>query len=185
MVKEVQIYTAQIKSSPKSYSGVLDISGCERVQEFSLNATGEIQFALETRMDSGGKKRIQYKIAGFVMILQASGEAKRFDINHSAKLVLVDREEDLPPLEDEPEDEDTIVAPPIIDIGELIEDEVLLCLPGAAGYVGIADSFDEDESDLPHDVFEFRYESDSDSELQNAKVKPFADLAEQLAKKKQ
>jgi uncharacterized protein len=184
MGSESQINTRQIKSSPKTYSGALDIADCERVQEFAPNATGEIQFELETRLDSGGKKRIQYKIEGFVTILQASGEAKRFDISQSAKLILVDREEDLPPLEDEPEDEDTIVAPPIIEISELIEDEVLLCLPGAAGYVGIGDSLD-DEADLPDDVFEFRYESETDSQVQPEKVKPFAGLAEQLAKKKQ
>jgi uncharacterized metal-binding protein YceD (DUF177 family) len=176
------ITTRLIKSTPQTFEGKLRIEDCPRVQEFSANATGVIEYQLETRQTASGKKKIHYKIMGFVKILQASGEYQQFDLDQTARLHLVDREEDLPPLEEEPEDEDTIVAPKTIVVAELIEEEVLLSLPGALGSIDFDDDALKEGGSLPDSVFEFRYPDQQ--EPAQAKQRPFANLSEQLEQSK-
>jgi uncharacterized protein len=56
-------------------------------------------------------------------------EAFRHEISIRERLVLVDDESRLPPVEEESEEEDYVVADDPLDIRDLVEDAVLLSLP--------------------------------------------------------
>ncbi len=69
-------------------------------------------------------------IEGFVFLTcQISLEAFRHDLAINDRLVLVDSEASLPPIDEESEAEDYLVADEPLDIRDLVEDAVLLALP--------------------------------------------------------
>jgi uncharacterized protein len=53
----------------------------------------------------------------------------RHPLDIDRRLVLVETEDELPALEEEPEDEDYVVARHELDLPRLVEDEVILDLP--------------------------------------------------------
>jgi uncharacterized protein len=53
----------------------------------------------------------------------------RYEIDVEDRLVLVDDESHLPPIEMESEEEDFVVADGPLDVRELVEDAVILALP--------------------------------------------------------
>jgi uncharacterized protein len=69
-------------------------------------------------------------IEGFVFLTcQTSLEHFRHGISIDERLVLVDSEAELPPIEEESDAEDYLVADAPLDILGLVEDAVLLALP--------------------------------------------------------
>ena len=77
---------------------------------------------------------------------EASLEAFRHGISVDDRLVLVGSEAELPPIEEEDETEDYLVADEPLDIRDLVEDAVLLALPmvprkpGLEGEVGVKEA---------------------------------------------
>jgi uncharacterized protein len=69
-------------------------------------------------------------------------EVFRHDVSVNDRLVLVDEESALPPIEMESEEEDFVVADGPLDVRNLVEDAVILALPmiprkpGVAGVAG-------------------------------------------------
>jgi len=80
-------------------------------------------------------------IEGFVFLTcQSSLEAFRHEISLDERLVLVDDESQLPPLEAESDAEDYLVADGPLDIRDLVEDAVLLSLPMMPRKPGLEDA---------------------------------------------
>ncbi len=194
LTTEQTIYTNKLRSTPMQFSGKLSVAQMPRVLAFVANQSGEVAYEVEALLDSGGKRIIRCKIKGFVDISLPGNThggkdtaVDHVEIDQSCTLVLVDSDEDLPDLEDEPEDEDYIVAPKVMVVSELVEEEVLLCLP-IAPELWIDKGVDQESSidvenlpPLPDDVFEFR---GGDSNEPVVMTKPFAGLADKLSKKK-
>ena len=81
-------------------------------------------------LDKQRRKRVSCIIKGFVFLTcQASLERFRHDVSVDDRLVLVDDESHLPPVQEESDEEDYLVADEPLDIRDLVEDAVLLSLP--------------------------------------------------------
>jgi uncharacterized protein len=126
-------------------SGSLNVAGMERLADLVQSPEGDIHYVASGRIVTGADgsvlRKLGLKIHGTLLLPGEEPDsvwAHELDIERM--FVLVRSEAELPPLEDEPEDEDYLVADRELDLSELVEDEVLLDLPvvpsGAAGEAG-------------------------------------------------
>jgi uncharacterized protein len=89
-----------------------------------------IHYKVTARLDPTRRKVVSCIIEGFVFLTcQTTLEVFRHVISINDALVLVDSESQLPPIEEEREAEDYIVADGPIDVLDLVEEAVLLALP--------------------------------------------------------
>jgi len=80
-------------------------------------------------------------IEGFVFLTcQATLDTFRHPVSIDDRMVLVDSEAALPPIEEEADTEDYLVADGPIEIRELVEDAVILALPMVPRKPGIEES---------------------------------------------
>ena len=104
------------------------------LRDFLTESTGEIsyEFAGKILKDQSARQKRHVKciISGWFMIEDSLTSAPiRFDLNIESTLVLVSSEIELPPLEDETDDEDTIVCGNMFDLASVVQEEILLTLP--------------------------------------------------------
>jgi uncharacterized metal-binding protein YceD (DUF177 family) len=119
----------------QSVSGQFRPFELPRLVEFLPADSGEIQYSLagSTAADATGRqtKRLKCIISGWFLLLDpVTLKPERFELSINSKLVVVATEAELPPLEAEADDEDYIVCAVEMDVRDLIEEEVLLDLPG-------------------------------------------------------
>jgi uncharacterized protein len=89
-----------------------------------------LHYTVTARLDEHQRKVVSCIIEGFVFLTcQTSLEAFRHGISVADQLVLVDSESKLPPIEEEGDTEDYMVADGPIDVLDLVHEEVLLALP--------------------------------------------------------
>ena len=118
----------------KKVEGMVEPASLPRLREALFSPDGEINYRIEGRVvtgpDGSRQPRLRCTIAGWVTLqCQATLKALRHDLNTDSRMILVAREEELPPLEEEAENEDYIVVGPELDLTALLEDEVILNLP--------------------------------------------------------
>jgi uncharacterized protein len=118
----------------KKVEGRVEPASLSRLREALFSPDGEINYRIEGRVvtgpDGSRQPRLQCTIKGWVTLqCQATLKALRHDLNNYSRMILVAREEELPPLEEEAENENYIVAGPELDLTALLEDEVILNLP--------------------------------------------------------
>jgi len=106
----------------------------ERLDEYLFSDDGEIRYRISgsvvTGPDGSRQRHARCTITGWLTLeCQATLEGLRHDIRTDSMLILVGSESELPPLEEESEEEDFIVAPNEFDLTALIEDEIILNLP--------------------------------------------------------
>ncbi len=106
----------------------------ERLDEYLFSDDGEIHYrvtgSVSTGADGTRQRRLRCIITGWLMLeCQATLEGLRHEVRTDSTLVLVASESELPPLEEESEDEDFIVAAQEFDLTALVEDEIILNLP--------------------------------------------------------
>lgn len=90
----------------------------------------EISGKVSTDQSGSQRKRLRCIILGWFEVADPETlEPVRFDLDIDSRLVIVASEAQLPPLEDEPEDEDYVVCGIEFDIGAHLQEEVLLALP--------------------------------------------------------
>jgi len=102
--------------------------------DFLVTDKGSVSYQLiadvVTRRLGGEHQRVQCIITGWFEVLDGlTLQPSRFPLDIRSMLVLVPSEADLPPLEEEGDDEDYIVCGPDFDIAALVQEEVLLALP--------------------------------------------------------
>jgi len=101
-----------------------------RLGESLANDAGELHYRVSAGLDRQRRKVVSCIIEGFVFLTcQSSLEAFRHEVSVNDELVLVDRESELPPFEEESDAEDYMVADGPIDVLDLVEEAVLLALP--------------------------------------------------------
>ena len=112
------------------FEGTADPADLPDLAESLANEEGELRYQLTARLEGERRKVVSCIIEGFVFLTcQRSLEAFRHAISIADRLVLVDSESELPPIEEESDAEDYMVADGPIDVLDLVEEAVLLALP--------------------------------------------------------
>ena len=130
MVPDFLIHPDRLTSKPQVWEGTFTPGELERLADSLAAPEGELRYRVSAGLDRQRRKTVSCIIKGFVFLTcQASLEAFRHEISISERLVLVDSEAELPAIEEESDAEDYLVADEPLDIRDLVEDAVLLCLP--------------------------------------------------------
>ncbi len=125
----------------KEVEGAFKPSELVGLREYLAGNAGTITYRIRGNIvsDQSGsqKKRLQCIISGWFEVLDAiTLQPSRFDLEIKSHVVLVSSEEDLPPLEDEADDEDYIVCGREFDVLSHVQEEILLVLPITTPRVG-------------------------------------------------
>ena len=130
MADALLIHPDRISDKPIVFEGVVDLDEFPRLEESLANRDAELRFTVTARLDKQRRKVVSCIIEGFVFLTcQTTLEAFRHGISIDDRLVLVDDESQLPPIEEESDAEDYLVADEPLDVLDLVEDAVLLALP--------------------------------------------------------
>jgi uncharacterized protein len=128
--EEYLIHPERISDKPDVRAGTFKPGDLERLEDSVASGEGTLEYRITAVLDKQRRKRVSCIIKGFVFLTcQASLETFRHDVSVDDRLVLVDDESQLPPVEEESDEEDYLVADEPLDIRDLVEDAVLLCLP--------------------------------------------------------
>ncbi len=109
-------------------------SALPEIADYLASDAGQIDYRLSGNIESDQSARRQLRlqciISGWFDVLDAvTLVPSRFELDIKSRLVLVSSDDDLPPLEDEAEDEDFIVCGQDFDIKAHVQEEILLVLP--------------------------------------------------------
>src|SRR5262249_42264532 len=130
MVAELLIHPERISDRALLFKGDVTPGDLPRLAESLANEEGMLHYTVSARLDRQRRKVVSCIIEGFVFLTcQSSMEAFRHAVSIDDRLVLVDRDSELPPFEEESDAEDYMVADEPIDVLDLVEDAVLLSLP--------------------------------------------------------
>jgi uncharacterized protein len=138
---EQVIYPERISTRPQVFEGDVDLADFPDLADSLANGDASLHYIVTALLDANRRKVVSCIIEGFVFLTcQSSLEAFRHDISVRDRLVLVDRESELPPIEEESEAEDFMVADGPIDVPDLVEEAVLLALPMVPRKPGLEDA---------------------------------------------
>jgi uncharacterized protein len=140
MDAELLIHLERLSDKPLVFEGTFAPADLERLEDSLAEGPGELRYRITAVLDRQRRKVVSCIIEGFVFLLcQSSLEAFRHEISVDDRLVLVDSEAELPPIEEESDAEDYLVADEPLDIRDLVEDAVLLSLPMVPRKPGLED----------------------------------------------
>jgi uncharacterized protein len=130
MTEELLIHPERIAEKPQVFKGAVRLDDLPRLAESLANDDCELNYEVTARLDKQRRKVVSCIIEGFVFLTcQTTLEAFRHAISIDDRLVIVDDESRLPPIEEESDAEDYLVADAPLDVLDLVEDAVLLALP--------------------------------------------------------
>jgi uncharacterized protein len=130
MRDEQMIDPKTLATKPKVFKGVLKPGDLPRLRDMVASPEGELRYEVTGSLDKQRRKVVSCIIKGFAQLTcRVSMEEFRYDIDVEDRLVLVDDESALPPIEMESEEEDFVVAEGPMDVRSLVEDAVILALP--------------------------------------------------------
>ena len=130
MTDPLLIHPERLTAKPMVFEGTADPGDFPDLAESLANEAGELRYSVTARLDGQRRKVLSCIIEGFVFLTcQRSLEAFRHELKIADRLVLVDSESELPPIEEESDAEDYMVADGPIDVLDLVEEAVLLALP--------------------------------------------------------
>ena len=130
MRDEWMIDLETLGTKPKVFTGTFSPGELPRLRELVAAPEGELRYQVSARLDSKQRKVVSCIINGFAQLTcQTTLMTFRHDIAVDDRLVLVDDESALPPIETESEEEDFVVAEGSLDVRNLVEDAVILALP--------------------------------------------------------
>ncbi len=120
----------QFTQSEQSLSGSFVIKDLSRLRESVASDAGEIQFHIKGKQPKLGKPVLEIDITGRVELqCQRCLQNLTHGLDIHSRLALVKKESALPATEEEPEDVDTIVSSPEMNVAQMVEEEILLSLP--------------------------------------------------------
>jgi uncharacterized protein len=130
MSDEFLIHPERLSTRPQVFEGTFVPSQLERLEDSLADGRGELRYRITAQLDANRRKVVWCIIEGFVFLTcQTTLEVFRHAFSINDALVLVDSESELPPIEEEREAEDYIVADGPMDVLDLVEEAVLLALP--------------------------------------------------------
>ena len=125
-----EIDLPQLSSKPLTFQGRLVPGDLPRLRESLANGEGELRYEVSARRDPQQRAVASCTIEGFVFLTcQVSLDTFRHPVSIDDRLVLVDDESRLPPMQEESDTEDYLVVDEPLDVLELVEDAVILALP--------------------------------------------------------
>lgn len=128
--KPLLIDPTHLSSKPSTFEGTVAPGDLPRLAESLANGDGELNYRISARLERPGRKVVSCIIDGFVFLTcQVSLDTFRHPVSIDDRLVLVEDESRLPPIEEENDTEDYLVADEPLDVLELVEDAVILALP--------------------------------------------------------
>jgi uncharacterized protein len=126
----LEILPDRISERPQVFEGTAVPADFPGLEDSLANEDGELRYKVTTHLEPGRGKVVSCIIEGFVFLTcQRTLEAFRHEISIADRLVLVDSESMLPPIEEENDEEDYMVADGPIDVLDLVHEAVLLALP--------------------------------------------------------
>jgi DUF177 domain-containing protein len=141
MPEELLIDPERISHKALVFEGRADLADLPRLAESLANDECELRFKVTAQLDKRQRKVVSCIIEGFVFLLcQSSLEQFRHEISIDDRLVLVSDESELPPIEEESDAEDYLVAKEPVFVLDLVEDAVLLALPMVPRKPGLEES---------------------------------------------
>lgn len=150
MADDFLIHLDRLGTKPAVFEGTFVPADLERLEESLADGRGELRYRISAQLDAQQRKVVSCIIEGFVFLTcQSSLEAFRHAISIDDRLILVDDESQLPPVEEESETEDYLVADEPLDIRDLVEDAVLLSLPMIPRKPGVGEAKAGDEAPAP------------------------------------
>ena len=130
MTDELLIHPERLTERPLVFEGIAGLGELPGLEDSVANDDMEVRYTVTARLDGHQRKVLSCIIEGFVFLTcQTTLEAFRHGISVRDQLVLVDSESELPPIEEESDAEDYMVADGPIDVLDLVEEELLLALP--------------------------------------------------------
>ncbi len=130
MPQDFLIHPERLAAKPQVWEGTFPAGDLERLGDSLAGPEGELRYRITAQVDRRRRKVVSCIIEGFVFLTcQTSLETFRHEVSISERLVLVASEAELPPVEEESDAEDYLVADEPLDIRDLVEDAVLLSLP--------------------------------------------------------
>jgi DUF177 domain-containing protein len=130
MSDELLIHPDRLSSRPTVFEGAFVPAELERLEDSLANGEGELRYRVCATLDRQRRKVVSCIIEGFVFLTcQTTLDTFRHEISVRDRLILVDRESELPGIEEESDEEDYLVADEPLDVRDLVEDAVLLALP--------------------------------------------------------
>ncbi len=130
MPDNLKIHPERLASKPIVFTGSFVPAQLGRLRDALADDAGELRYRITAYLDRQRRKIVWCTIEGFVFLTcQATLEPFRHEVSIADRLVLVGHESELPAIEEESDAEDHIVADRPLDIGDLVEDAVLLALP--------------------------------------------------------
>jgi uncharacterized protein len=124
------IHPERLSDKPQVFAGRFVPADLERLEDSLANGEGELEYRISAGLDKQQRRVVSCIIKGFAFLTcQSSLEVFRHEISVQDRLVLVERESELPGIEVESDEEDYLVAAEPVDIRDLVEDAVLLALP--------------------------------------------------------
>ena len=150
MAEEQLIHPDRITEKPIVFEGKVDLEDFPRLEESLAHGDFDLRYAVTARLDKQRRMVVSCIIEGFVFLTcQTTLEAFRHAISIDDRLVLVDDESRLPPIEEESDAEDYLVADGPLDVLDLVEDAVLLCLPMVPRKPGLDEGREEGTPKAP------------------------------------
>jgi uncharacterized protein len=130
MTGEQRIHPERLAEKPLVFERTVVPDDLPRLRASLANSVGELHYKVTAGLDRQRRKVVTCIIEGFVFLTcQTTLEAFRHVISIKDRLVLVDHESGLPPIEEESNAEDHLVADGPLEVLDLVEDAVLLALP--------------------------------------------------------
>ena len=112
------------------FEGTADLAELPGLEDSLAEGPVELHYRITARLDRQRRKVVSCIIEGFVFLTcQTTLENFRHEISIHDALVLVDRESELPAVDEESDAEDYMVADGPVDVLDLVEEAVLLALP--------------------------------------------------------
>ena len=132
---------ARLDAKPLLFEERLRPGDLPRLAESLANDDGELHYRVSARLGKQLRKEVSCIIEGFVFLTcQATLDTFRHPVSIDDRLVLVEDESALPPVEEEGDTEDYLVADEPIEVRELVEDAVILALPMVPRKPGLEES---------------------------------------------
>jgi uncharacterized protein len=130
MAGEWTIDPAKLSSKPRVIAGTVAPGKFPRLRDLLATADGELHYEVSAVLDGKRRKVVSCIIEGSVFLTcQSTLEVFRHPVKVKERLVLVEDESRLPPIQEEPDAEDHVVVEGVLDARNLIEDAVILALP--------------------------------------------------------
>jgi uncharacterized protein len=125
-----QIDPERLTSKPLVLEGMVAPGDLERLGDALASGEGELRYRVTARLDPQRRRVLSCIIEGSVFLTcQSTLDTFRHPVSIEERLVLVEDESQLPPIQEESDAEDYLVADEPLDVLDLVEDAVILALP--------------------------------------------------------